>query len=59
MPASRADVARLAGVAGETAYGAMLHDVLGPRNIHVGQLIIPGAIGGDPLYAPEALADRL
>ncbi len=46
--------------AGESAYGAMLHDTLAPRNIHVGQLIIPGAIGGgDPLFAPEALADRL
>lgn len=46
--------------AGESAYGAMLHEALQPQNIHVGQLIIPGAIGGgDPLYAPEALADRL
>lgn len=46
--------------AGESAYGAMLHDALKARNIHVGQLIIPGAIGGgDPLYAPEALAERL
>ena len=46
--------------AAESAYGAMLHDALQPRGIHVGQLIIPGAIGGgDPLFAPEALADRL
>lgn len=46
--------------AGESAYGAMLHDALAPRNIHVGQLIIPGAIGGgDPLHAPDALAERL
>ena len=46
--------------AGESAYGAMLHDAVRPQNIHVGQLIIPGAIGGgDPLFAPEALADRL
>lgn len=46
--------------AGESAYGAMLHEALEPQGIHVGQLIIPGAIGGgDPLYAPEALADRL
>ena len=46
--------------AGESAYGAMLHDALKPQNIHVGQLIIPGAIGGgDPLYAPDALAARL
>lgn len=46
--------------AGESAYGAMLHEALAPRNVHVGQLIIPGAIGGgDPIYAPEALADQL
>ncbi|MBQ1082065.1 SDR family oxidoreductase [Nocardiopsis sp. B62] len=46
--------------AGESAYGHMLHEALAPVNIHVGQLIIPGAIGGgDPRYAPEALADRL
>lgn len=46
--------------AGESAYAAMLHDALAPRGIHVGQLIIPGAIGGDdPQYAPDALADRL
>lgn len=46
--------------AGESAYGQMLHDALQPRDVHVGQLIIPGAIGGgDPLYAPDALADRL
>jgi len=46
--------------AGESAYGAMLHEALKPQNIHVGQLIIPGAIGGgDPLYAPDALAARL
>lgn len=46
--------------AGESAYGAMLHDALAQKNVHVAQLIIPGAIGGgDPLFAPEALADRL
>lgn len=46
--------------AGESAYGVMLHQALAPRNIHVGQLIVPGAIGGgDPLFAPDALADRL
>ncbi|PBC51288.1 SDR family NAD(P)-dependent oxidoreductase [Rhodococcus sp. ACPA1] len=46
--------------AGESAYGAMLHEALTPQNIHVKQLIIPGAIGGgDPLYAPDALADQL
>ncbi|CAM3560109.1 SDR family oxidoreductase [Occultella aeris] len=46
--------------AAESAYGMMLHDALAPQGIHVGQLIIPGAIGGgDPRFAPEALADRL
>ncbi|MFL6125825.1 SDR family NAD(P)-dependent oxidoreductase [Actinophytocola sp.] len=46
--------------AGESAYGAMLHDALARVNIHVGQLIIPGAIGGgDPLHAPDVLAERL
>lgn len=46
--------------AGESAYGAMLHDALAPKGIHVAQLIIPGAIGGgDPLYDPAALADQL
>ena len=46
--------------AGESAYGSMLHEALKPRNIHVGQLIIDGAIGGgDPFFAPEALAERL
>jgi hypothetical protein len=48
------------GFAGESAHAAMLHDSLAPQMIHVGQLIIPGAIGGgDPLYAPDALAERL
>ena len=46
--------------AGESAYGAMLHEALRPQGIHVAQLIIPGAIdGADPLFASEALADRL
>lgn len=46
--------------AGESAYGQILNEALKPQNIHVGQLIIPGAIGGgDPLYAPDALADRI
>jgi NADP-dependent 3-hydroxy acid dehydrogenase YdfG len=46
--------------AAESAYGQMLHEALAPQGIHVGQLIIPGAIGGgDPLFAPDALADRL
>lgn len=46
--------------AGESAYAAMLHEALKPQNIHVGQLIVPGAIGGgDPLFAPDALAEQL
>ncbi|MEV4364892.1 SDR family NAD(P)-dependent oxidoreductase [Nonomuraea sp. NPDC049625] len=46
--------------AGESAYGLMLHDTLIGQNIHVGQLIVPGAIRpGDPVFAPNLLADRL
>ncbi|MFT4187355.1 MAG: SDR family NAD(P)-dependent oxidoreductase [Aeromicrobium sp.] len=46
--------------AGESAYGLMLHEALAPQGVHVGQLIIPGAIDGDdPLFASDALADRL
>lgn len=46
--------------AGESAYGRMLHEALAPEGIGVAQLIIPGAIGGgDPLYEPAALAERL
>lgn len=46
--------------AGESAYGAMLHEAATPRGVNVHQLIIPGAIGGgDPLYEPAALAERI
>lgn len=46
--------------AGQSAYGRMLHDALADEGIRVAQLIIPGGIdGGDPLFASEALADRL
>ncbi|MEU4388620.1 SDR family NAD(P)-dependent oxidoreductase [Promicromonospora sp. NPDC023805] len=46
--------------AGESAYAGMLHDVLAPQGIHVGQLIIPGAIqAGDPTNDPTALARTL
>jgi NADP-dependent 3-hydroxy acid dehydrogenase YdfG len=46
--------------AGESAYGAMLHDAVASKGIGVRQLIIPGAIGGgDPLYDPTALAERI
>jgi NADP-dependent 3-hydroxy acid dehydrogenase YdfG len=46
--------------AGESAYGRMLHDALATEGIRIAQLIIPGGIdGGDPLFAADALADRL
>jgi NADP-dependent 3-hydroxy acid dehydrogenase YdfG len=46
--------------AAESAYAAMLHDVLAPEGIHVGQLIVPGAIEpGNPRTAPDALAETL
>lgn len=46
--------------AGESAYARMLHDALAPENIHVGQLIVPGAIRPDAEHSsPEALAQRL
>lgn len=46
--------------AAESAYAQMLHDTLGPQNIHVAQLIISGAITpGDSRTDPAALADVL
>ena len=46
--------------AGESAYASMLHTALKSEGIQVRQLIIPGAIGGgDPAFAPDALADQL
>ena len=46
--------------AGESAYAAMLHDATAEKGVNVRQLIIPGAIGGgDPLYDPAALAERI
>jgi len=46
--------------AGESAYGAMLHEALTGEGVHVGQLIIPGAIGpGNGPFDPEALAETL
>lgn len=46
--------------AAESAYGHLLHDTLGPDGIHVGQLIIPGAISpGHPRKDPGALAETL
>jgi short-subunit dehydrogenase len=46
--------------AGESAYGQMIHEALAGDGIHVGQLIIPGAITpGHPTKDPKALADTL
>ncbi|OUE20758.1 2,3-dihydro-2,3-dihydroxybenzoate dehydrogenase [Clavibacter michiganensis] len=46
--------------AGESAYGQMIHEALAGDGIHVGQLIIPGAITpGHPTKDPRALADTL
>jgi NADP-dependent 3-hydroxy acid dehydrogenase YdfG len=46
--------------AAEGAYATMLHDVLAPENLHIGQLIIPGAITpGHPTNDPAVLADTL
>ncbi|WP_250031322.1 SDR family NAD(P)-dependent oxidoreductase [Paractinoplanes maris] len=46
--------------AGEGAYATMLHDTLAADGIHVGQLIVPGAITpGHPTHDPGVLADRL
>ena len=48
------------GFAGESAYGQMIHEALAGDGIHVGQLIIPGAITpGHPTKDPTALADTL
>ncbi|MGW1709989.1 hypothetical protein ACWCP8_31995 [Streptomyces sp. NPDC002206] len=46
--------------AAESAYGQLLHDALQAENIHVAQLIIPGAITpGDPRKDPDVFADTL
>jgi NADP-dependent 3-hydroxy acid dehydrogenase YdfG len=46
--------------AAESAYARMLHDALAPENIHVAQLIIPGAIRPDAEHSnPDTLAQRL
>jgi short-subunit dehydrogenase len=43
--------------AGESAYGELLNTALAEENIHVSQLIIPGAIEeGDPTNDPAAIA---
>ena len=46
--------------AGEGAYASMLHETLASENVHVGQLIIPGAIRpGHPANDPDVLASTL
>lgn len=46
--------------AAESAYARMLHDTLAPENIHVAQLIVPGAIRPDAEHSsPDVLAGRL
>jgi hypothetical protein len=46
--------------AGEAAYAAMLHTASAAENIHVEQLIIPGAITPeDPDSSPQSLAAKL
>ncbi|MEU4250186.1 SDR family NAD(P)-dependent oxidoreductase [Amycolatopsis sp. NPDC026612] len=46
--------------AAESAYARMLHDALAPENIHVAQLIVPGAIRPDAEHSsPDALAELL
>ncbi|OXM65799.1 SDR family NAD(P)-dependent oxidoreductase [Amycolatopsis vastitatis] len=46
--------------AGEGAFAAMLHEALASENIHVGQLIVPGAITrGHAGKDPDVLASRL
>ncbi|MFB7956646.1 MULTISPECIES: SDR family NAD(P)-dependent oxidoreductase [unclassified Streptomyces] len=46
--------------AAESAYAQMLHDALADENIHVAQLIVPGAIRPDAEHSsPKALAGRL
>ncbi|MBP2456976.1 short-subunit dehydrogenase [Clavibacter michiganensis] len=48
------------GFAGESAYGQMIHEALAGDGIHVGQLIIPGAITpGHPKKDPQVLAETL
>lgn len=46
--------------AAEAAYATMVHDILATENIHIGQLIIPGAItAGHPTNDPHVLAETL
>ena len=46
--------------AAESTYGTLLHDALAADGVHVGQLIVPGAIvPGHPTHDPDVLAERL
>lgn len=46
--------------AGQSAYAQMMHETLAPEDIHVAQLVIPGAIEeGHPQKDPKVLADTL
>jgi hypothetical protein len=46
--------------AAESAYAHMLHDALAADNIHIAQLIVPGAITpGDEHTDPDRLAETL
>jgi short-subunit dehydrogenase len=46
--------------AGESAYAQMLNDALSSDNIHVAQLVVPGAISPDSLNSsPDAIAERI
>ena len=46
--------------AAESAYARMLHQALAPDNIHIAQLIVPGAIRPDAENSsPDILAERL
>lgn len=57
-PAARAGTS--VAFAAESACGQLLHDALQAENIHVAQLIIPGAMTpGDPRKDPDVLADAL
>jgi NAD(P)-dependent dehydrogenase (short-subunit alcohol dehydrogenase family) len=47
-------------IAGQGAFARMLHDVVRDDDIHVAQLIVPGAItAGHPTHDPDVLAATL
>jgi short-subunit dehydrogenase len=45
--------------AAETAYLRMLHDALRPDGVHVGQVVVRGAVGPGLRHEPDAVADAL